>query len=300
MTYPPQGGYGPPSGGFPQQPPNPYGQVPPPAPQPYGPPDPYGQSQQPYGQPAQPYGQPPQSDPYGTPAQQPYGQQPPNQYGQIPPPAPQQFGQQDPYGQFGQPQQQFGQQQFPQQPYGQPGGQPPKGKGGLVVGIAIGAVVLIGAGIGVVALTSGGSSSPSSASSGSTGTSTSAKDSVGSSSGGGARDAAEAYVAAVQSKDESKARSMLCTEMADKLTQLEKQIEADPKQKELSDKLKEAQRTAKTTMTLKDVTESGSTATATLNVKGTVMNQAVDQDSKLKFEKKSGKWQVCDMGQLGK
>ena len=288
MTYPPQGGYGPPSGGFPQQQPNPYGQAPPPAPQPYGQPDPYGQPQQPYGQP----------DPYGQP-QQPYGQPPQNQYAQVPPPAPQQFGQQDQYGQFGQPQQQYGR-QFPQQPYGQPDGQPPKSKTGLVVGIAIGAVVLIGAGVGVVALTSGGNSSPSSASSGTTGASTGTKDSVGGSTSGGARDAAEAYVAAVQSKDESKARSMFCTEMADKLTQLEKQVAADPKQKEISDKFKEAQRTAKTTTTLKDITESGTTATATLNVKGTIMSQAVDQDTKLKFEKKSGKWQVCDLGMLGK
>ncbi|GAA1227773.1 hypothetical protein GCM10009676_07620 [Prauserella halophila] len=104
-------------------------------PQPPGPgqPDPYGQQPGQYGQQPgypqqpgpQPYGQPPQPGPYGQ--QDPYGQQP---YGQ------------NPYGQG-----QFGQGQFGQQPYGGypggPGGEPPKKKTGLVVGIVAAAVVLL-------------------------------------------------------------------------------------------------------------------------------------------------------------
>ncbi|MFI6443523.1 hypothetical protein [Kitasatospora sp. NPDC050543] len=102
----------------------------------------YGQGQQyPQGQPQPPYGQPPQ---YGYPPQQPappqYGAPQP-QYGyppQQPAPAPQ----------YGAPQPQYG---APQAPYGAPGGYPQpappkKGKGGLVVGLVIGALVLGGGG----------------------------------------------------------------------------------------------------------------------------------------------------------
>ncbi|MBB3666258.1 MULTISPECIES: hypothetical protein [Prauserella salsuginis group] len=97
--------------------------------------------------PPQQPGQPGQPDPYG---QQPgqYGQPGPQQYGQQPPhPGP--YGQQDPYGQqpYGQP---YGGQQFGQQPYGAhpggpggPGGEPPKKKTGLIVGISLGGVVLL-------------------------------------------------------------------------------------------------------------------------------------------------------------
>ncbi|MFE6053471.1 hypothetical protein ACFQ6N_22175 [Kitasatospora sp. NPDC056446] len=99
----------------------------------------YGQGQQyPQGQP-QPYGGQP---PYGQPPQQPYGApQPP--YGQPQQP------------QYGAPQPQYGappQQPYgvpPQAPYGQPGypvAPPPKGKGGLVIGLVIGALVLGGGG----------------------------------------------------------------------------------------------------------------------------------------------------------
>ncbi|RKT17946.1 hypothetical protein BX285_2355 [Streptomyces sp. 1114.5] len=92
----------------------------------------YGQGQQyPQGQP-QPYGGQPQ---YGQPPQQPYGApQPP--YG---------YPQQQPYGA---PQQPYG--VPPQAPYGQPGypvaPPPKKGKGGLVIGLVIGALVLGGGG----------------------------------------------------------------------------------------------------------------------------------------------------------
>ncbi|MER7583460.1 hypothetical protein [Kitasatospora sp. NPDC097691] len=91
----------------------------------------YGQGQQyPQGQP-QPYGGQP---PYGQPPQQPYGAPQP-QYG---------YPQQQPYGA---PQQPYG---APQQaPYGQPGypaAPPSKGKGGLVIGLVIGALVLGGGG----------------------------------------------------------------------------------------------------------------------------------------------------------
>ncbi|WP_049648952.1 hypothetical protein [Kitasatospora sp. MY 5-36] len=106
----------------------------------------YGQGQQyPQGQP-QPYGGQP---PYGPPPQQPYGAPPPPpaygrpQYGQPQP--------QPPYGQpqYGQPPQQpYG--VPPQAPYGQPGypqqPQQRKGKGGLVIGLVVGALVLGGGG----------------------------------------------------------------------------------------------------------------------------------------------------------
>ncbi|MER7669824.1 hypothetical protein ABTY61_15325 [Kitasatospora sp. NPDC096128] len=93
----------------------------------------YGQGQgqqypQPQGQPygGQPYGAPPPQQPYGAP-------QP--QYGYPP--------QQQPYGA---PQPQYG--MPPQGPYGQPGYPVPprKGKGGLVIGLVIGALVLGGGG----------------------------------------------------------------------------------------------------------------------------------------------------------
>lgn len=111
---------------YPPQGQPPYGQQPPQ----YGAPQPpqYGAPQQGYGQPA--YGQQPPPAPYGAPPQQGYGQVPPPQYG------------------------------MPQQP--QFGGyQPPpakKGKGGLVVGLVIGAVVLVGGGIAVSALGKSGGS----------------------------------------------------------------------------------------------------------------------------------------------
>ncbi|WP_020659735.1 hypothetical protein [Amycolatopsis benzoatilytica] len=135
MTYPPQqpGGYG--------QQPDPYGQ------QPGG--------QQPYGQPQQGgWNQGPASGGFpaaGAPGQGGYPQQP-GQFGQQP-------GQQ---GQFGQQPGQPG--QFGQQPGGQFGGygaEPPKKKKtGLIVGIAIGAVVVLGGGTGLVIwLTSGSSGS---------------------------------------------------------------------------------------------------------------------------------------------
>ncbi|MGK4583306.1 hypothetical protein [Kitasatospora sp. HPMI-4] len=108
----------------------------------------YGQGQQnPQGQPQQPYGQPPQ---YGQPPAPQYGapQQPP-QYGapQQPPqygaPQPPQYGQQPPYGA---PPQQFG--------YQQPAPQK-KSNTGLIVGLVIGAVVLVGGGLGAYALMGG-------------------------------------------------------------------------------------------------------------------------------------------------
>lgn len=97
-------------------------------PQQPGQPDPYGQ-------------QPGQPGPYGQPGQQPgpYGQQP-GPYAQQPGP----YGQPDPYGQ------QFGQNPYGQQPYGAhpggpggPGGEPPKKKTGLIVGISLGVVVVL-------------------------------------------------------------------------------------------------------------------------------------------------------------
>ncbi|MBV2153983.1 hypothetical protein [Kitasatospora sp. SUK 42] len=88
---------------------------------PQGQPQPYG-GQPPYGppQPQPPYGAPPQQPPYGYPPQQHYG-----------PPQPQ-----PPYG------------YPPQAPYGQPGYPPPpsKGRGGLVIGLVVGALVLGGGG----------------------------------------------------------------------------------------------------------------------------------------------------------
>ncbi|MEV6879222.1 hypothetical protein [Amycolatopsis sp. NPDC051128] len=137
MTYPPQqpGGYGQQPGpyGRPQQPgghpqsgaqPQPgYGGT-----QQFGQPDPYGGTQQ-FGQPG----------PYGGPQQGGY----PPQTGPQPQQGHPQYGQQDPWGQ----QQGFG----GNDPYGGGGfgdaPPPKKKKTGLIVGIAIGAVVLVGGGV---------------------------------------------------------------------------------------------------------------------------------------------------------
>ncbi|KQV05444.1 MULTISPECIES: hypothetical protein [unclassified Kitasatospora] len=146
-----------PQGQPPQQPQQPYGQPPQ---------QPYGAPQPPYGQPPQQYGYPPQAQPpagpYGAPPQQPG----PPQFGQPQQqsPAPQ-FGTPPPYGQapqYGAPQPPYGQQPYGQQ-FGGPG-EPKKSSAGLVIGLVIGALVLVGGGIGVWALTSsdspgGGSSS---------------------------------------------------------------------------------------------------------------------------------------------
>ncbi|GAA2257588.1 MULTISPECIES: hypothetical protein [Kitasatospora] len=97
----------------------------------------YGQGQQyPQGQPQQPYGQPPQ---YGQPPAPQYGAPQPPQYGAPQPP---QYGQQ-PYG-------------APQPPIGyqQPAPQQ-KSSTGLIVGLVIGAVVLVGGGLGAYALMGG-------------------------------------------------------------------------------------------------------------------------------------------------
>ncbi|KOX27997.1 hypothetical protein ADK67_13010 [Saccharothrix sp. NRRL B-16348] len=122
------GGYpGTPSGGFPAQQPNPYGQ-----------PDP---SQQQWGQQPgqQPYTQQypagydpnnPQSNPYGQPQQGQFGQQP-GQFGQ--PGQPGQYGQQP--GQFGQP--------------GQYGQQPPPKKSSAVLWVVVALVVLVVAAVGI-------------------------------------------------------------------------------------------------------------------------------------------------------
>lgn len=125
MTYPPPPGNGPP---YPGQGPG--------QPGPYGQPAPGGHGQQPH-QPQQPPQQPaghyPPSGPrpgYGQPQGPGYGQQ---GYGQP------QYGQG-----YGAPQGGYGQ---PQQGFGQPGpydGPPKKKKTGLVVGLAVGGVVLLG------------------------------------------------------------------------------------------------------------------------------------------------------------
>ncbi|MFD9123643.1 hypothetical protein [Kitasatospora sp. NPDC059571] len=131
----------------------------------------YGQGQQyPQGQPQQPpYGQPPQ---YG-------GQPQPPAYGYPQAqPAPPYGAPQPPYGAPQQPA--YPQAPVPQPPYGGgPGGYPPpqrpKGNTGLVIGLVIGAVVLVGGGLAVWGLSSGstkggGSSTTAGTTGGSTGT----------------------------------------------------------------------------------------------------------------------------------
>ncbi len=125
---PPSSPYGGAPGGPPPGPYTPYpGQQGPQAPQGYGqqPPNPYG-------------GQPPGQQAY---PQQSYGQQPPG-YGQTPP-----------YGQQG-----YGYNQDPYAPQGYGGGYPPQQKRtGLIVGIVIGALVLLlGIGTGAFFLFKGG------------------------------------------------------------------------------------------------------------------------------------------------
>ncbi|MEU5692173.1 DUF4333 domain-containing protein [Actinosynnema sp. NPDC020468] len=134
------GGYpGTPSGGFPAQQPNPYGQPDPSQQQPQQPqwgqqpPQPQQYTQQYPGgyDPTQQQQPAPQQNPYGQPdpAQQ-WGQQPqPGQYGQQP----------NPYGQH-------------QNPYGQPnpyGQQPPAKKSGAVVWVVVALVVLVVAAFGI-------------------------------------------------------------------------------------------------------------------------------------------------------
>ncbi|MEV4614526.1 hypothetical protein AB0K43_18295 [Kitasatospora sp. NPDC049258] len=111
-----------------------------------------GQGQQyPQGQPPQPYGQPP----YGAP-QPGYGQPP--QYG-APAPQPGYGYPQQPVPQYGAPQPGYPN-AAPQQPqYGGGYPQPPrKGNTGLVVGLVIGALVLVGGGLVAMKLTDKGSS----------------------------------------------------------------------------------------------------------------------------------------------
>ncbi|MGW4401456.1 hypothetical protein ACWEHA_39680 [Amycolatopsis nivea] len=148
MTYPPQQPGGWDQGG---QQPNPYGGQPGGQPQ-YGQPQQGGWNQG--GQPPQSGGFPAAPGP-GTP-----GQGGPYQGGYPQQGGTQQFGQQpDQFGQFGQQPGQFGQPgqpggQFGQQPGGQFGGfgeEPPKKKKtGLIVGIAVAAVVVLGGATGLV------------------------------------------------------------------------------------------------------------------------------------------------------
>ncbi|HEV7981036.1 hypothetical protein [Amycolatopsis sp.] len=114
------------------------------------------------------------------PPRQPYGQQPQQPYGQQPP-----YGQQQPY-----PQQPYG--------YGPPPGypQPPKkSKTGLIIGIVIGAVVVLGGGATalILFLSDSGSSGPS----------------------GDPAATAQQYVDAVNARDGAAVRALACTPMSE-------------------------------------------------------------------------------------
>jgi hypothetical protein len=113
----------------------------------------------------------PPQPPYGQQPQQPYGQQPP--YGQQYPP------QQQPYG------------------YGQSPGYPPpkKSKTGLIIGIALGAAVVLGGGATALILTmsDSGSSGP----------------------GGDPAATAQQYVDAVNARDGAAVRALACTPMSE-------------------------------------------------------------------------------------
>jgi hypothetical protein len=128
-------------------------------------PDPYGQQPGSYGQqpggafppdgPQQQHGCHSETQQYGQPGQhgQSWGQRgQQNSFG-ADPGGTQQFPQSDPYGQQQDP---YGQKQTSYDPYGQQSGfsdgEPPRRKTGLIVGIAIAAVVVVG---GVVALIGG-------------------------------------------------------------------------------------------------------------------------------------------------
>lgn len=152
--------------------------------------------QQSYGQ-QHPYGQPYGQQLYG---QDPYGQQP---YGQLPGT---QYPQQGAPGQFyGQPPQQqpYGQQPYSYSPYGPPPGQSGGGNSrtGLIVGIVIGAVVLVGGGITLpLVLTSGGDSP---------------------------RDVAEKYVAANNEQDIDGLRDTVCAALREDFDKSLRKAEGD-------------------------------------------------------------------------
>ncbi|HEX3731942.1 MAG TPA: hypothetical protein VHU91_03335 [Mycobacteriales bacterium] len=259
--------------GAPQQPAQPSG---PPAPgqQPSGAPDPEQTRQysvDPYasgasgppapgsGAPNQPPGPytpyPGQPDPNAQPGygQQPYGQQ---GYGQ------QGYGQQQPYGQQGYGQQGYGQQPYGQQGYG--GYTPPKKKTGLIVGIAIGAVVLLlGIGVGGFFLFSGGSDS----------VDNQPKDPANAS-----KYVVEHFYNALKDKDVSKARKFAC-----------KSVAADMKGSKslLSNKTKVK------------VGDASKVDDETYNVQVSIDKDGSgdSNETPIKTTKESGKWKFCGAGE---
>jgi hypothetical protein len=264
--------------------------VPPQQPGPYGQqPDPFGQQpgqfgQQPgYGQQPGGYPPPPQGFPQG-------GQQP--GYGTPPGGYPQQPGQpgQPGYGQ--QPQGQPG--QFNQPGYGQPGGfgdpyGAPRKKSPLpwILG-GVGALVVIGVVV-VLIMTMGGGSN------------------------GTAKDAADSYVAAVNSRDFDKLTALTCTEKQATIedikkatdpgafaAELEKELEnLPPEFKEQIEQAQEAAKNIKVNLTLDGVQEKSDTeASATISLKFTGVPDSMkeyvkDQTDELPLKKTDNGWVAC-------
>jgi len=242
--------------------------VPPQQPGPYGQqPDPYGQQpgqfgQQPgYGQQPGGYPPPPPGVPQGGQPQPGYGP-PPGAYGQPPQGQPG-YGQQ-PYGQQGQ----FGQPQ-----YGQPGGFPPpygapKKKSPLPWILAGGGAVAIGVVV-VLLLTLGG---------------------------GSPKSTAETVVAQLNkgsSVDIDAIRKVTCQKDLSKMDDFKKDLEKiDPSK--VDDKFKNI----KPTYTLGEVTESGDTAEAKVELKYSNVPEDMkdfikDRSDTLKMIKEDGDWKVC-------
>ncbi|GAB2964806.1 Rv0361 family membrane protein [Saccharothrix stipae] len=261
--------------------------VPPQQPGPYGQqPGQFGQQpgqfgQQPgYGQ--QPGGYPPPGQGFPQGGQQPGYGTPPGGYGQPGQPGP---GQQ-PYGQPG---------QFNQPGYGQPGGfgdpygAPPKKKSPLpwILG-GVGALAVIGVVVVLVVVMGGGGN-------------------------GTAKDAADSYVAAVNSRDFDKLKTLTCTEKHGTIddikkatdpgafaAELEKELEnLPPEFKEQVEAAQEAAKDIKVNLTVDKVEEKSDTeATATVSVKfqgvpDSMKEYVKDDTDTLPLKKTDDGWVAC-------
>ncbi|ANZ42088.1 hypothetical protein BBK82_45315 [Lentzea guizhouensis] len=283
MTYPPQQ---PGPHGQQPQPGGPYGQQPPQQPG-------YGQQPQPgYGQPQPGYGQqPPQpgygapQPGYGQPQQDPFGHQGPPSGGFQQQPPSGGFGQQGPYGQPGP----YGQQQ---PGFGGPGygGPPPKKSNtGLIIGVVIGVLVLVGGGITAAVLLSGSDSGDSGNSASSDpGSSDSGKS--GGNDDADVKKVAEEYIGAATSRNESKAKSLMCKAALDEAAELERNATED--QKKLAEELKKL---PVPKLTYKGATVSGDTAKVKINSVATFGGKTQNVDVDYTFKKESGKWKYCQL-----
>lgn len=214
-----------------------------------------------------------------------YPPQQPGPYGPQPDPYGQQHPQQQPGWTGGFPQQQpYGQQQQQQQPYGYGGypGMPPQNnnsKKGLVIGLAVGGVLLVGGAVTTILLLTGGDDEPTASGNGTTSAP------AGSGNGGdtGSPEAVvERVIKAVDDKDAEAAHATLC----------------DPDSKSPAFELNEAPATLKLQTSLSgQITETGSTAKARLSIKATEGGSTRSRTitMQLSLKKDAGKWCVSSV-----